>query len=343
VGVPLPLLAGPAGTARADEQHTGATKSVTFTLTNAGGKASGPLRITLSGSSAFTISSNRCSGRSLGPNKSCTVPVEYAPKSSGQSASATLAASGKSARTSLTLSGQGGVGGTPNLTLSPGKLTGTINGTNSYIYFYPSSIHVTQTFTVTNSGTSSSETLLIECNGSPSQGSCPYPFTLNHDTCTNTSLAANGNGRGAPRAEAFPKIGVPAPDFSLPDLSGKMVALSDYQGSQTLLLFWRPSCGFCQRMLEDLKVWEAHRPTGAPKLLVVSTDSVESNQAMGMRSPVLLEQGNMSVGRLFGATGTPMAVLVDEAGKIASELAAGAPAVLALAGVHQEQPSGRPR
>jgi hypothetical protein len=168
---------------------TGATKSVTFTLTNAGGKATGPLRITLSGSAAFTISSNRCTGGSLGPNKSCTVPVVYAPKSSGQSESATLTASGKSASASLTLTGLAGVGGTPNLTLSPGRFTGTTNGMKSYDYLYPTSANAT-TFTVTNSGTSASQTLLIKCGGEPS--SCPYPFTLNHDTCTNTSLAANG-------------------------------------------------------------------------------------------------------------------------------------------------------
>ena len=53
---------------------------------------------------------------------------------------------------------------------------------------------------------------------------------------------------------------------------------------------------------------------------------------MGLRSPVVLDQQGMSVGRQFGANGTPMAVLVDAAGKIASELAAGAPAVLELAG-----------
>jgi hypothetical protein len=96
-------------------------------------------------------------------------------------------------------------------------------------------------------------------------------------------------------------------------------------------------------MLEDLKAWEAHLSEGAPSLLVVSTDSVQSNQAMGMRSPVLLDKEGMGVGRLFGATGTPMAVLVDEAGKIASELVAGAPAVLALAGADQAQPSSRSR
>ena len=39
----------------------------------------------------------------------------------------------------------------------------------------------------------------------------------------------------------------------------------------------------------------------------------------------------MSVGSTFGASGTPMAILVDAEGKIASALAAGAPPVLALA------------
>ena len=51
---------------------------------------------------------------------------------------------------------------------------------------------------------------------------------------------------------------------------------------------------------------------------------------MGLRAPVVLDQGS-SVMRAFGANGTPMAVLVDAHGRIASEVAAGAPAVLALA------------
>jgi hypothetical protein len=45
----------------------------------------------------------------------------------------------------------------------------------------------------------------------------------------------------------------------------------------------------------------------------------------------------MSIGSTFGATGTPMAVLVDAEGKMASELAGGAPAVLALAGHTQDR------
>ena len=144
---------------------------------------------------------------------------------------------------------------------------------------------------------------------------------------------AMGGGSGAvaaPGQPARPKVGDLAPALTLPDLSGKLIDLADFRGSDTLLLFWNPGCGFCQQMLEDLKVWEAKPPKGAPKLLVVSTGSVEGNEAMGLRSPVLLDQG-FSAGPAFGATGTPMAVLVGAEGNIASELAAGAPAVLALA------------
>jgi peroxiredoxin len=155
----------------------------------------------------------------------------------------------------------------------------------------------------------------------------PMPSTLP------TAGSADGNGRGAASAldqPASPQVGEPAPEFTLPDLTGKKEGLADFHGSNTLVLFWNPGCGFCQQMLEDLKAWEDRPPKGAPRLLVVSTGTVEANKAMGLRSPVLLDQG-FGAGSKFGANGTPMAVLVDAEGKIASEVAAGAPAVLALA------------
>jgi thiol-disulfide isomerase/thioredoxin len=150
------------------------------------------------------------------------------------------------------------------------------------------------------------------------------------------AVAANGKGNGngtaaVPPPPATPPIGIPAPAVRLPDLDGKMVDLADFRGHSTLLLFWNPGCGYCQRMLEDLKVWEAAPPKDAPKLVVISTGTVEDNRAMGLRSPVVLEQ-NFSAGRVFGANGTPNAVLIDAKGNIASEVAAGAPAVLELAG-----------
>ena len=97
-----------------------------------------------------------------------------------------------------------------------------------------------------------------------------------------------------------------------------------------MILFWNPGCGFCDRMLDDLKAWEADPPAGAPQLLVVSTGTAEANRAMGLSSQVVLDQGFIT-GRAFAAGGTPSAVLVDAAGLVASEVAVGAPAVLALA------------
>jgi peroxiredoxin len=131
------------------------------------------------------------------------------------------------------------------------------------------------------------------------------------------------------------QIGQTAPAFTLPDLNEHAVSLTNLRGKQTLLLFWNPDCGFCQQMLSDLKDWEAQSSEEGLMLLVVSTGSVTQNRALGLRSPVLLDEG-FTVGPRFGVHGTPMAVLVDAEGKIASEVAAGAPAVLTLARANQD-------
>ena len=149
----------------------------------------------------------------------------------------------------------------------------------------------------------------------------------------------NGHGATAtasPSQAVGPKLGEPAPAFSLPDLVGKPISLSDFRGSLLLVLFWNPDCGFCQRMLEGLKAWEVKPPPGAPRLLFVSTGTVEANEAMGLRSPVVLDE-DFKVRSMFGAYGTPMAMLVDAQGTIASELAIGAVAVLRLAHSSQDQ------
>ncbi|MGH3086726.1 MAG: MauE/DoxX family redox-associated membrane protein [Rubrobacteraceae bacterium] len=133
--------------------------------------------------------------------------------------------------------------------------------------------------------------------------------------------------------ESGPKameVGEIAPEIELPDLGGQTVKLSDFEGGETLVVFWSPNCGFCRQMLPDLKEWEADPPKEAPRLLLVSTGAVEANEAMGFDSPVALDEG-FAAGHAYGARGTPSAVLVDAEGNVASDLAAGAQSVLALA------------
>jgi thiol-disulfide isomerase/thioredoxin/uncharacterized membrane protein YphA (DoxX/SURF4 family) len=137
---------------------------------------------------------------------------------------------------------------------------------------------------------------------------------------------------GAPTVPAALPLGEPAPEVKLPDLEGNTVELTkNFKGQQSLLVFWNPGCGFCQQMLSDLREWEQNPPEEAPKLLIVSAGTEEANREQGLSSTVVLDQ-NFATGRAFGASGTPSAVLVDAQGKVASDIAVGAPAVLELAG-----------
>ncbi|MFZ2107493.1 MAG: TlpA disulfide reductase family protein [Roseiarcus sp.] len=125
------------------------------------------------------------------------------------------------------------------------------------------------------------------------------------------------------------KVGDRAPLLGFHDLDGKTVSMKDFHGRQTLLLFWNPACGFCQKMLEALRVWEANASPSAVNLILISTGTVQVNRAMNLRSTIVLDQ-NFQAGSAFGANGTPMAVLLDGKGRLASNVVAGAEPIFAL-------------
>jgi hypothetical protein len=147
----------------------GKTKTQVFTLRNSGGRATSALKITLTGSAAFTKTADTCAKHSLRLKKTCKVTVVYAPTSNGQTDTATLTATGKrcgrilATTTSITLTGSGGVRNVSVVpdpydfgTLPPGQsatktFTATNNGTGStgsYIILSPSDLH----FALSNNG-----------------------------------------------------------------------------------------------------------------------------------------------------------------------------------------------
>jgi thiol-disulfide isomerase/thioredoxin/uncharacterized membrane protein YphA (DoxX/SURF4 family) len=149
-----------------------------------------------------------------------------------------------------------------------------------------------------------------------------------------------GHGTAQQAERIGPKVGEPAPEVRLADLEGNEVSLQeDFRGQETLVLFWNPGCGFCQRMLPELKEWERNHPEGAPRLLVVSAGTEQVNRKQGFSTSTLVLDHQFAAGRSFGASGTPNGVLVDAEGKIASEVAQGAPAVLELARAGASRPS----
>jgi peroxiredoxin len=98
------------------------------------------------------------------------------------------------------------------------------------------------------------------------------------------------------------------------------------------LIFFNPGCGFCQNMVPDLAALPVDGTDGSPVPVLVTTGGVERNREMlqEFRGPVLIQE-QMEVAATYEAHGTPMGYLLDEEGEIASPIAVGAQALLALA------------
>lgn len=146
-----------------------------------------------------------------------------------------------------------------------------------------------------------------------------------------------------PLATGLP-VGVLAPAFELPDLTGTLQSLAQFRGRTVLLVFFNPACGFCVELAGDLAALPTEGRDGDPVPLIVSGGSVGENQrlveAAGLRCLFLLDERSEVMSR-YQATGTPMGYLIDAQGRIASELTLGAEALLALAAAPQPAPTAR--
>jgi peroxiredoxin Q/BCP len=111
-------------------------------------------------------------------------------------------------------------------------------------------------------------------------------------------------------AKAGPKVGAPAPPFSLPSDTGNSISLSDYRGKWVVLYFYpkdhTPGC------TREAIAFEAAGPELAREgavVLGVSRDSIPTHCSFkakqGLRFP-LLSDPTSDVHRLYGAYGQKM-------------------------------------
>ncbi len=146
--------------------------------------------------------------------------------------------------------------------------------------------------------------------------------------------AANFNGKPAyfPSPLAKPlKIGKSVPDHTLEALDGSMVGPEFFRGKNTLVIFWSQSCPHCRTMMEEIKAWDAVRSDAEPQLLIFSEGEAEMHRAFGLRAPIILDPRYKRAVE-YGMAGSPSGILIDEEGKIATEVAIGAPHIWALIG-----------
>ncbi len=137
---------------------------------------------------------------------------------------------------------------------------------------------------------------------------------------------SSSNGHNAPLM-----IGEKLPEFSMTGVNGETVSKESFTGHRSLVLFFSTTCPHCVRMMEELKEWDETKGADEPKLVVFSDGDSEEHVRLGLKAPIVLDEGYKFSGEI-GMFGTPSAILVNERAEIVTETGIGAPNIWALIG-----------
>ena len=103
----------------------------------------------------------------------------------------------------------------------------------------------------------------------------------------------------------MPKVGDPAPDFSLLNSKGEIVKLSDFRGQNVVIAFYpKDNTSVCTAQLCDYRdAWSDFNGSGAT-ILAINNDSVESHKGFQDKYQFpfqLLSDPDRKVAKLYGA------------------------------------------
>lgn len=149
--------------------------------------------------------------------------------------------------------------------------------------------------------------------------------------CVISSFAALGLlGALALPAAAVPAVGQSAPEFTLSDLSGKPVKLSDFKGRYVVLEWVNPDCPYVRRHYDSANMPALQKEAGGKKVAWLSINSTRpghsdfktpeqmatwTKQKSATPSATLLD-GDGKVGRSYGAATTPHMYIIDPKGQL---------------------------
>ncbi|MEK7841468.1 MAG: TlpA disulfide reductase family protein, partial [Deltaproteobacteria bacterium] len=121
--------------------------------------------------------------------------------------------------------------------------------------------------------------------------------------------------------------GKTAPDFTLPDLKGKMVKLSDYKGKVVFVNFWATWCKPCEEEMPSMQVMYMALKKQYPnfEILAVSIDKgdpdiVESFAKKYEVTFPILHDRNGKIKEIYKTTGVPETFIIDQNGIIAEKV-----------------------
>lgn len=129
------------------------------------------------------------------------------------------------------------------------------------------------------------------------------------------------NLAGRPRFEK----GGPAPNFTLPDLAGKMVSLADYKGKVVLLNIWATWCAPCVDEMPSMEKLHQELKDEPFVILAVSIDESGARVVLPFMKrhklsfPALTDSAG-TIKSLYQTTGVPESFIIDQAGRIVEEV-----------------------
>lgn len=123
---------------------------------------------------------------------------------------------------------------------------------------------------------------------------------------------------GGPSASV--PVGSQAPEFELPDVSGRTVRLGDLKGKVVLLDFWATYCDSCRESVGALKQIRKEYKDKGFELVGISLDAAPEQVAEfikeeGVDYPVLVDS-DLVVSQAYGVRGLPVTMLLDRSGVV---------------------------
>jgi cytochrome c biogenesis protein CcmG, thiol:disulfide interchange protein DsbE len=117
-----------------------------------------------------------------------------------------------------------------------------------------------------------------------------------------------------------PRVGAPLSNFSLTDIHGQKVQLSDYAGQVVLVNSWATWCPPCKAEMPDLNAYyQVHQQDGFMVLAINAGDPASSATdfaaSHNLAFPVLLDS-NLRVLNGFGIHSFPTSIIVSRDGRV---------------------------